>query len=193
MFGTKLTISAILTLLACVVALGEARTAPGSGVKMLKRDVLSVDLGSGPTAAYAAQQLFGIGDKCTISATPMAFGTYNPRDLAPKYAQGTITVRCDWTLLPPIGGVQINLSTGSGSNFNRRMMNGAAQLPYNAYKAGDYAQVWGDGSSGTTGQNLSFANGETKNLTVYGRILAQQDVRAGSYVDNLTASVSWGL
>src|SRR5256885_7799224 len=68
---------------------------------------------------------------CTVSATPVAFGSYNVFNTTPLDATGTVTVHC--TGLGELS-YNIKLSTGlSGSYAPRQMANGANRLNYNLY------------------------------------------------------------
>lgn len=49
--------------------------------------------------------------------------------------------------------------------------------------------IWGDGTSGTSIVTVNNVRNTTR--TVYGRIPALQDVRAGSYSETLTVTVTY--
>jgi spore coat protein U-like protein len=58
-------------------------------------------------------------------------------------------------------------------------------LAYNLYTDASYSRIWGDGTSST---HVQTGIGE---FIVYGRIPAQQNVKAGLYTDMVTVLVEW--
>jgi spore coat protein U-like protein len=125
---------------------------------------------------------------CTLSATAVAFGTYDVFQAGPDDSTGTITYRCG------IGdrNIRIAISAGTSGTFaNRTLKTGSEDLLYNLYLGG-FTQVWGDGSGGTT---TYFENNPPNNkdvvLTVYGRIAAGQDVGVGSYTDTVVVTLEY--
>lgn len=131
---------------------------------------------------------------CTVSATPVSFGSYNVFNASPLDATGTITVRCTGLVGLPVS-YTIKLSKGlSGSYAPRQMANGANRLNYNLYTAATRLNVWGDGSAGTSFVSDSYLLllfGVTRNYTVYGRVPALQNVAIGSYADNITVTLTF--
>ena len=131
---------------------------------------------------------------CNVSATPVAFGSYNVFNASPLDATGTITVHCT-NLLALFVNYTVKLSKGlSGSYAPRQMANGANRLNYNLYTAATRLNVWGDGSAGTSFVSdgfLAVLLGVTRNHTVYGRVPALQNVAVGSYSDNITVTLTF--
>lgn len=131
---------------------------------------------------------------CTVSATPVSFGSYNVFNASPLDATGTITVHCTGLVGLPVS-YTIKLSTGlSGSYAPRKMANGANRLNYNVYTDATRLTVWGDGSAGTSFVSDSYLLvlfGVTRNYTVYGRVPALQNVAVGSYSDNITVTLTF--
>jgi spore coat protein U domain-containing protein, fimbrial subunit CupE1/2/3/6 len=126
---------------------------------------------------------------CTISTTPVSFGTYNVFNASATTSTGTVTYRCG----NADHNITITISTGSSGTFaNRTMKKGAEVLTYNLYMDAAFANVWGDGSGTTTTYHLGNPpNGTDVNLTVYGRVAALQDVSAGSYSDTVIATINF--
>lgn len=125
---------------------------------------------------------------CTLSATAVAFGTYDVFQASPTDSTGTITYRCG----SDDRGIRIAISAGTSGTFaNRTLKNGGESLLYNLFYGG-FTQVWGDGSGGTA---TYFLNNPPKNkdvvLTVYGRITAAQDVSVGSYSDTVVVTLEF--
>ncbi|HEX7624117.1 MAG TPA: spore coat U domain-containing protein, partial [Anaeromyxobacteraceae bacterium] len=127
-----------------------------------------------PLGAHAA-------GRCTsLSATGIAFGSYNTFSTTALDAAGTLTWRC-----PGAGAIRATLSRGASTTFiNRTMVRGAEHLAYNVYLDPARTTVFGDGSGGTSAMALS-GGGQQKTASVYGRVFAQQDVSAGTYTDTL--------
>lgn len=131
---------------------------------------------------------------CSVSASPIAFGTYNPQAATPNDSSGNISVTCQafLSLLLPY---EIRLSAGNSGNFGARHMSAAgATLQYNLYSNVSRSTVWGNGSGGFSSVSgsilLSALNiPATVNRTVYGRVPALQSVPPGSYGDFITVTV----
>ncbi|MEA3044442.1 MAG: hypothetical protein QOJ53_733 [Sphingomonadales bacterium] len=129
---------------------------------------------------------------CTISAPGVAFGAYDPRAAGADDSSGTIGLACPTASTTVI----IALSTGSSGTYTTRTLkNGATNLNYNLYRDSTRTQIWGNGTAGTVTQTLSpgTLGGGTRNYTttVYGRIPALQNVRAGAYGDTITVTVTF--
>lgn len=130
---------------------------------------------------------------CTVSATTVAFGSYNPFNASNTDSTGTISVACSG--LGVLVNYTIKLSTGgSGSYSPRRMSSGGNTLNYNLYTTSGRTTTWGDGTGGTgtisDGYTLSIGT-TTRPYTVYGRVPALQNVRSGAYTDTITVTVDY--
>lgn len=133
---------------------------------------------------------------CSVSATSVAFGAYDPTSSVPVTPTGSVSVSCQlisgFSLLV---AYTITLSTGSGSYTARKMTGTATPLSYNLYLNSAMTQVWGDG---VTGGSVSKSDGYLLGLgtvsnsyTVYAKLPAQQLVSAGSYADSIIVSTSY--
>ena len=135
-----------------------------------------------------------LGVNCNVSATDVAFGTYNPTNSSSTNATGIIHVSCTG-LIGLLVQTNISLNTGgSGSYSPRKMSSGANLLNYNLYKEASHTTVWGDGTGGTgiiTDSFLIVLFGTSKDYTIYGSIPAGQYVAAGSYTDTITVTVEF--
>ncbi|MEO7391505.1 MAG: spore coat U domain-containing protein [Ramlibacter sp.] len=145
------------------------------------------------------------GATCNVSSTGLAFGAYQPVTFAGKLTSAdktstaTVTVSC--TGLLSQGGYSISLgagSFGSGDRISTRYLNnnsnGGALMAYNIYTTAGYTTVWGNGASGSllTGSAPLIPGSSTNTHTVYGRVPAGQTaLRAGSYSDSLTMTISY--
>lgn len=154
---------------------------------------------------------------CSISATGVNFGAYDPRSTVALNGVGTIDVRCTKDRGRAFGrhgdddddddgddddddgddddhgggNKKVEISAGSsGSYATRRMKSGNAGLDYNLYTSPTRTTVWGDGRNGTGSVKVHRRDG-TVSLTVYGRIPAGQNVRAGTYADTLIVSIDF--
>jgi spore coat protein U-like protein len=127
--------------------------------------------------------------QCTISATPLSFGNYDVFSATPLDSTSTVTVQCNYIFR----NVTVTLTTGWSGNFAARLMRaGGDTLTYNIYRAADHTTVWGDGITGGTGSYSGYVwLWGSVTLTLYGRIPAAQDARAGTYTDTIQAIVNY--
>jgi spore coat protein U-like protein len=142
--------------------------------------------------ACVPQSAWALLDSCSVSATEVGFGIYDPFSSSPADSTGTVTVTCFGLL----GGIfEVSLSTGqSGTYSARTMASGGNSLNYNLYTNSSRTSIWGDGTGGTLLQSVNcvlVCLGIPNNLTVYGRIPARQDVPAGAYGDSITVTVNF--
>jgi spore coat protein U-like protein len=134
---------------------------------------------------------------CTVSATGVAFGTYNPLNAAGDSAVGSWTVICNaiGSGSATVAGT-LTLSTGSSGNYaSRTMLSGTHALKYNIYLTSGHTQVIGDGSAGTFAPSDSgtVTAGQVYQVTgsMYGFMPALQDVPAGNYTDSIIVTVTY--
>ena len=133
---------------------------------------------------------------CSVSATAVSFGTYDPTSPTPVTPTGSISVTCQ--LISGVSllvGYTITLSTGSGNYTARKMIGTTTPLAYNLYLDNGWTLVWGDGATnGTFSKTDGYLLGlGTVVLTynVYGKMPAQQLVAAGGYSDNIIVTISY--
>lgn len=130
---------------------------------------------------------------CVISTSGVNFGAYDPQSTASLNGVGTIDFRCSEDIEDGRGGgnKKIEISAGhSGSYSSREMQSGADGLNYNLYTDPSRTSVWGDGRNGTDSVKVDPKQG-TVSVSVYGRIPAGQNVRAGTYSDTLIVSIEF--
>ena len=140
---------------------------------------------------------------CSVTASPLAFGLYDPDGPNHDTDSGQVTVTCTVLAGPVPGSVDytIAMSPGtSGSYSPRRLQNGGYTLRYNLFTSGarSAGSVWGDGTAGTvtlsgtvTALNIVGARGSVDHI-VYGRIPGPQNpVAVGTYVDSLSITLSF--
>ncbi|MBI5408428.1 MAG: spore coat protein U domain-containing protein [Nitrospirae bacterium] len=129
---------------------------------------------------------------CSVSTTPVSFGSYNVLSPSPNDATGSVTVSCDQSA-PPTVTISIGASPNSGG-FDPRLMKlaaGSDMLFYNFYIDASRTQIWGDGSANTFTKSNKVHKGRPWVNSVYGRIPPGQDVSVGSYSDTLTVIINW--
>lgn len=134
---------------------------------------------------------------CNVSATPVAFGSFNPLNGTTHDATGNVAFAC--------GGVAglvipytVTLSQGHSNNYAmRRMTNGGNRLTYNLYRDSTRQTIWGNGTGGsaTVAGNILLdllGLSPPTNLPVYGRILPGQITAVpGIYADTITVTVTY--
>lgn len=123
---------------------------------------------------------------CGISVSGVAFGAYDTFSASPLTSAAQIQLDCPNASANP----EIQLGPGTGSYAARELSGPAgARLQYNLYTSATYLTVWGDGSGGTGTVFPPRVQGKTFRTTIYGRIPARQNVRAGSYGDTIFVTV----
>ena len=123
---------------------------------------------------------------CSVSSTPIGFGTYDVFSSSNLDTTGSVRVKC----APGNTTYTISLQAGlNGSINNRKMQNssGNGKMNYNLYIDAARSIIWGDGTGGT----VTVTNNSPKSITVYARIPAGQNVSTGSYSDSVTVLVSF--
>jgi len=120
-----------------------------------------------------------------MSAQGVNFGSYDPFGRSSLDGAGNIAVTCDLGV-----AYAIALSSGGGTYAARVMANGPFLLRYNLYTDASRILVWGDGNGATTTVGGSGAATAT-NLTIYGRVPAEQNAHVGNYFDSVVATVTF--
>ncbi len=147
-----------------------------------------------PSSAWATDATTTMGvsatvlNACLVTATNMAFGTYNPTSSTPTDATSAINVTCTPGTLFNVG---LNAGSTAGATVStRQMLNGATPLDYSLYSNAGRSTNWGN----TPGSDTVSQTASTIlpiSFTVYGRIPQQQSVGAGNYTDTVTITVSY--
>ena len=134
---------------------------------------------------------------CSVSATPVSFGVYDPFSSSPSDTSGTITVSCTGLVVSVLVSYDILLNKGihASSFLPRQMASGVNTLDYNLYTDSTRTTVWGDGTGGTSIVTDGYLLGlftVNRDYTVYGRIPASQTgVHTGDYSDTITVTVNY--
>ncbi|TCM19654.1 spore coat protein U-like protein [Novosphingobium sp. PhB165] len=125
---------------------------------------------------------------CTVTATALAFGNYNPLSGTPTDGTSTITVNCTTGTSYTVG---LNAGGTSGATVTtRQMLLSTNALNYALYRDSGHTNNWGN-TPGTDTPASAPATTTAAALTVYGRIPALQNVPAGSYTDTVTVTVNY--
>ncbi|MDN3646902.1 spore coat U domain-containing protein [Pontixanthobacter aestiaquae] len=128
-------------------------------------------------------------DSCTVTASPMAFGTLTTLGTANIDSSASIALACT-----PDAAYDVSLDLGlnAGAGTQRELVNGAdttQRIPYDVYQDAARTASWGTGTGNTV---AGTATGGVATLTAYGRIPASASaVTAGSYSDSVTVTVTF--
>lgn len=151
--------------------------------------VLALGFAQSANAVTTATSNFAVTatvqSSCTISAGPLAFGTYTVA--AASTATSSISVTCTNST-----GYNVGLNAGStplATVTTRQMVNGANTLNYTLYSDSGRTKNWGNtiGTDTVTGTG----SGAAQTLTVYGTVPAAQFATPGSYADTVTATITY--
>jgi spore coat protein U domain-containing protein, fimbrial subunit CupE1/2/3/6 len=125
---------------------------------------------------------------CSISATPVVFGSYNVFSASPVDTTGSVVYHCNGN----VGALTITMTRGQSSTFARHLAKGNENLAYNLYRDAAHTVVWGDFTGGTGGLiDPDPLKRDDVTVTVYGRIPPLQDVSVGPYSDTVTVVVNF--
>jgi spore coat protein U-like protein len=126
---------------------------------------------------------------CTVSATSVSFGIYDVFSATDLTSTGSVTFNCH----PKGSNVRVWLSKGlnAPTNAPRQMTSGINRLNYDLCQDANCSTRWGDCTYPTEYGPVDLPNNKDVTLTVYGRILAGQDVPAGTYTDRVTVTIDF--
>ena len=148
---------------------------------------------AGATATATIMVSATVASTCTVAASPLSFGTYQPGQ-GSMSASTTLAVRCT---RGASFNIALNAGTG-GSTVARRMMSlGINRLQYNLYTSAAHTTVWGDGTQSSaivSGIGRGLSSSGTITRTVYGQLPdspANVDLAPGLYTDTITVTVSY--
>jgi spore coat protein U-like protein len=124
---------------------------------------------------------------CSVSASTLGFGAYDPAAGSPNDSGTALQVTCTTGAAYTIG---LNAGTGTGATVAARKMTLSSNtLDYSLYQDSGRTTVWGNTPG--TDTVASTGNGAQQSFGVYGRISAAQNVPAGSYSDTITVTVTF--
>lgn len=138
-----------------------------------------------PAAAFAF--------KCNVTVTGINFANYDIFSAPPLDSTGTLNLSCNIPSQNPKAPlpVVIAMSTGNSGSFAQRQMQtgGTGTLNYNLYLNNAHSTIWGDGGGSSTALTTLITKATPLTATIYGRIPARQNVRAGSYSDAVVVTI----
>ncbi len=141
------------------------------------------------TASSSLSVSATVTKNCTVSTSPINFGSINTTTGAAVGGTGGLSIVCtsgtDWDASAGVGA-------GSGASFSERFMgSGGNVLGYNLYTDSGYSSVWGDGTASTVLVS-DTGSGVAQSVTIYGRVgSGQTSVPAGSYSDSVSVTVTY--
>jgi spore coat protein U-like protein len=169
---SKISLSTLFVAALGFLALGPASTPAGAG-----------------TATATIAVTANVQSACSITANPLAFGTYSGAVLA---VSTSVAVTCT-NGGPYTVGLNGGTTTG-GTDLARKMagLTGAAvgtTLNYNLFSDAGWITIWGNTAadhwvSGT-------GTGTAQTLNVYGQMAAGQALTVGTYGETVTATVTY--
>lgn len=146
----------------------------------------------------AASSLLHAAVTCTVTATPVQFGTYDPLSASALLSTGTVVATCSLrAALFAQATLTSSFTTGASGGYSSRTMKlGVNSLRYNLYLDAAHTRIAGDGTGGSsTGSatlNLTFLNPtQTWTETIYGSMPASQDAAAGTYADTIMVTIDY--
>lgn len=134
--------------------------------------------------------------KCDVTATGVNFGSYDVFSPVPLDSTGSINISCNIPSKNPHAplAVTVSLSPGNSGSFAQRAMQqagGPDQMNYNLYTNASMSTIWGDDGGSSSVQTAFVTRDMPYRATIYGRIPARQNVRAGSYGDVITVTIEY--
>lgn len=125
---------------------------------------------------------------CAVTADPLAFGNYDPTSATPLEQSATLSVLCTVGTSFTVG---LNAGATSGATVStRQMSDGSNVLDYSLYSDSGHTTNWGN-TPGSDTPAATVAPVLPTELTVYGRVPAEQNVPPGPYADTITVTVNY--
>lgn len=147
-----------------------------------------------PSYASTATANLGVGatvsSNCTLTTTPVDFGSIDVTANTDTDATGGIAVTCTsgtaWDASADAGA-------GTGASLATRvMLSGTDALDYALYTDTSRTTAWGDGAGGTTSLISDTGTGAEQAKTIYGRVPSgQTGVPSGDYADTVGVTVTY--
>jgi len=154
---------------------------------------------AGASATASLSVSVTVSSNCRISASSVAFGTYDPvvaNFAAPVTATGGVTITCT-------RGTAASLTLGPGANpsgATRRMRGGTSFIDYELYMPASESpgapcsfgspRVWGAAGDGVFTPSTAPSR-DPRSYNVCGRIPEAQDVLAATYFDAVVATANF--
>ena len=128
---------------------------------------------------------------CSVGASTLGFGVYNPTSASNLDNTTTVNVTCTNGTAYNVG---LDAGTGSGATVAVRKMTrtagGTETVNYSLYQDSGRTTVWGNTVS--TDTVAGTGNGSAQPLTVFGRVPGSQTTTpVASYSDTITVTVTY--
>ncbi|MFT3698687.1 MAG: spore coat U domain-containing protein [Kofleriaceae bacterium] len=137
------------------------------------------ELASAGTATAHMGVTTTVVSQCTVDAGTMQFGNYNTTTGAQVDSEAALKVTCS-------KGTAASITLGGDRTM--KSTDGHA-LGYKLYQDPQHAVPWGS-TAATAAQYVAQSSAPAE-LKVYGQILANQDVPAGDYNDEVVATINF--
>ncbi len=168
--------------------MGSALKKPSRFLALLPLLAMASPPAYADTATATFQVTATVIATCTVSATDLAFGNYDPVTATPTSGTSTVAVTCT-------NGASYTVGLDNGGHFSsstRHMIGGfggTEELAYGLYQDSGHSTAWGN----TIGVDTyaGTGTGAAQNLTVYGLIPAQQAVHTGAFSDTINVTVTY--
>lgn len=143
-------------------------------------------------AASASNQMpvsVNVINSCTVSASPMAFGTLTSVGGVNVDTTASVDLICTIGAAYDVA-MDVGIHATGSQRYLQNTTDATKKIPYGVYRDSARGQNWGN-TSGTDTVAGSSATG-LATLTAYGRIPASAtSVPAGSYTDTVTVTVNF--
>jgi spore coat protein U-like protein len=140
------------------------------------------------TSTTTFQVTATVNPACSVAASNLAFGIYDPAAVDPTDGTTTLNVTCS-NGTPYVVG--LDEGVGQQATLTQRKLTATSQnfLFYALYVDAGHSTVWGD----TVGVNTVAGTGAgtLQSLTVHGRIPAQQVVTPATFTDTITVTLTY--
>ena len=129
---------------------------------------------------------------CVFNSISGAAFTYDAIGGANAMAAGAVSGTCDASSATDVViSLDAGLHSGGSASPWREMLDSTNDLlEYNLYLDPAHTAIWGDGTNGTATQSFAQTAGSWS-YTVYGVVPSGQKVRAGSYYDTVTVTMTY--
>jgi spore coat protein U-like protein len=120
---------------------------------------------------------------CTITANSLLWSSFDTVTGQGADATTTLSIACTKGATPTV-----QMGSGLHAGTTRNMQNGSDLLAYDIYTSSTFDTVW----NGTSTVALIPAPSKApRSMNVYGRIVATNDVPAGTYSDTVVSTVNF--
>jgi spore coat protein U-like protein len=152
-----------------------------------------VALAASPAFAATATNTMPVSvnviNSCTVSASPMSFGSLSSVGGANVDTSADMSVNCT---INAAYDVAVSLGANAATGTQRYLVSttdATKQIPYNLYSDALRTKTWGPSSPDTV---TGTGSGVAQTLTAYGRIPSSASaVPAGTYKDTVTITVTF--